>query len=149
MLKPIVGLGAFVVLLVSGQSASANCRAEVGGALPNMIGYVILFSSRGSGPSQPLMKSEFWGLSGPSDTYQLASFPIRFVGDAKETIESWDWDSYTGKPIVIRVLADGVAGQDFIWIVIREIFTSDSEYAEALAQYPEARRGTCGSYFSR
>jgi len=68
--------------------ASADCRAEFEGIGENRIGTIALFSSRGGGAVHPTFESEFWAIAGPSDTYYLRAFPVRFEGEARSAVES-------------------------------------------------------------
>jgi len=144
------GFSLVVALVLGGmaQQASANCRPEVGSDLPNQIGHIILFSSRGDGPTHPLFSSEFWAISGPSDIYHLRAFPVRFTLAAQAVIDGWDWSDHPVTPRIIRVLGDGILEEDgHVWLEVREILQTEERYEEALTEYPKARDGICGSYF--
>ena len=149
MRDPTVRLSLFLALLCTAQVSAANCRLEIGANLPNQIGHIVLFTTRGGGPSHPQLNSEFWAISGPSDTFEMSYFPVRFEQDAETWANSVDWKSLAGAPILLKVLGDGHFDGELVWLKVRKVLDSDDEYKEALTEYPEARRGTCGSYFGR
>ena len=143
---PLV-LAALSVLLA--VDASANCRGEIEGNILNQIGTVVLFSSRGNGPGHPLYGSEFWAITGPYDTRLLSSYPVEFSPHLNKVAESLDWANAAASPIVLDVLVDGVLRGENVWLVVKEILSTEEQYNDAIAKYPDSRRGTCGSIFRR
>jgi hypothetical protein len=127
----------------------ANCRAEISGHIENQIGTIVLFSSREQGPEHKLFGSEFWAIAGPDDTAFLHAYPVRFADQLMPIVNSWDWKNAAVSPIVRDVLVDVEMDDDRLWIVVKKILTTDAQYEEAIRKYPEAREGTCGSWFSR
>ncbi len=140
-----------ILLITLSSISDANCRTEIGYVGPNQIGHILLFSSRGGGPWHATLKSDFWAISEPTNMVRLLQFAVSFAPAAQAIVDSWDWSSIGSAPQILRVLADGVLndrGQSFT-LHVREIFYSYAEFKQALAKYPDAHRGTCGSYFSR
>jgi hypothetical protein len=127
----------------------ANCRAEISGPIVNQIGTIVLFSSREQGPEHKLFGSEFWAITGPEDTAPLNAYPVRFADQLMPIVDGWDWKNAAVSPIVRDVLVDVEMDDDHLWIVVKKILTTDAQYEEAIRKYPEAREGTCGSWFNR
>ena len=138
-----------ILLFSPVTDVSANCRLDIGYVGKNQIGHILLFSSRGGGPWHPSLKSDFWGVSGPRDSYEITQFAVGFEPAAQEIVDTWDWNSTKGAPRILRVLADGVLDGNSYRLIVRELLLTDEQYDDALARYPEAKRGICRSHFSR
>ena len=148
MYKRWVVVGTLLSILIA-VDAGANCRGEIEGDVPDQIGTVVLFSSRGNGPKYPLYGSEFWAITGPYDTGLLRSYPVEMSPQLAKIVESWDWLSAAASPMVLDVRVDGVRRGEHVWLLIKEILLTEEQYNDAIAKYPDARRGTCGSLFRR
>jgi hypothetical protein len=140
-------LVAVAVSVFAAVDAAANCRGEIEGNIPNQIGTVVLFSSRGTGARNPLYGSEFWAITGPYDTGLLRSYPVEFSPHLMTVVESWDWERAAAVPLVVSMRVDGVLRGEHVWLIVKEVLSTDDEYNDAIGKYPGARRGTCGSLF--
>jgi hypothetical protein len=127
--------------------AGANCRGEIEGNTLNQIGTVVLFSSRGNGRRYPLYGSEFWAITGPYDTDLLRSYPVEFSPHLMKIVDSWDWVHAAAVPMVVGMRVDGVLRGEYVWLIVKEVLLTDEQYNDAIAKYPDARRGTRGSLF--
>ena len=104
------------------DTALANCRAEIAGLIPDQFGHIILFSSLAEGPTY--QHSTFWAVTGPSDNYRLAIYPVRFTPELQKKVSSWDWSYASVHPKILRVHVDGVFDGELIWLEVKEIFFS-------------------------
>jgi hypothetical protein len=146
MIKRWLFLAVFVSVFVT-VDADANCRGEIEGNTLDQIGTVVLFSSSGNGHRHALYGSEFWAITGPYDTGLLRSYPVEFSPHLMKDVDSWDWVRAATVPMVVSVRVDGVLRGEYVWLIVKEVLLTDEQYNDAIAEYPDARRGTCGSLF--
>ena len=145
------GTTAFVILIFGlvATPVSANCMGEIEGPLPNQIGTIMLFSSRGGGAKPQSIPSEFWAVTGTYDTSLTHVYPVRFTDDTQEIIDSWDWANMAFSPPIVTVLVDGEFDGELVWLNVKKLLLQRSEIEEARSNYPDAAKGRCPPLFYR
>jgi len=139
-----------LVGLLSGlisSTASANCMGQIEGPLPNQIGTIMLFSSRGGGAKPDIIPSEFWAVTGRYDTHPAHIYPVRFADNVREIVESWNWKDLALNPPVIIVLVDGKFEGEFMWLTVKMLLEWPEETEEAHEKFADASKGRCPSLF--
>jgi len=140
-----------LLILVLGLIAppvSANCMGEIEGPLPNQIGTIMLFSSRGGGARHQGIPSEFWAVTGRYDIGPSHVYPVKFTDEISRIVDTWNWIDLSFNPPIITVLVDAEFEGEHVWITVRELLLDDSQIEAAYERYPEAK-GRCPPLFGR
>ena len=149
MLKSITTAIAILIFGLVAPPVSANCLGEIDGPLPNQIGTIMLFSSRGGGAKPQYIQSEFWAVTGTTDTRSTYVYPVRFTDETQKIVDGWDWGDLALSPPIVTVLVDGEIDGDFVWLNVRKLLLDRSDIDKAQEDYPNALKGKCPPLFRR